>query len=74
MFCVFSGDGVNLLRKYLNEEGAHSYDGEITMFDEGDLIGTGDDADPDGLMGLMQSTVLDNDDGDGDDFDMDGHL
>ena len=60
VFCVFSGEGVNRLRKYLNE--APIYDTEGTMYD---------DRDPDGEMdaerqvaGLMHATGINDDDDD----------
>ncbi|MCJ1432266.1 SCF ubiquitin ligase complex subunit [Xylographa pallens] len=66
VFCVFSGDGVSKLRKYLNED---HFDSEINMYEEGEMLG--DDGDADGILGLMQSTGLDAEDGDGDEFDVD---
>lgn len=66
---MFSGDGVNKLRKYLNEDPT-IFDGEVTMY-EGEDGDAGDDGDADGILGLMQSTGLDTEDGDGDDYDVD---
>ena len=54
------------LRKYLNED---HFDSEFNMYEEGEMLG--DDGDADGILGLMQSTGLDAEDGDGDDFDVD---
>ena len=55
VFCVFSGDGVNRLRGYLNES---SYITEGTMFVDGEV-----DGDPDGqVAGMMHATGLNDDD------------
>ena len=56
VFCVFSGDGVNRLRSYLNDNLPATYD-EGTMYDDRD----GDDADQT-VVGLMQITGLGPDD------------
>lgn len=61
VFCVFSGDGVNRLRNYLNDNLPATYD-EGTMYDDRD----GDDADQT-VAGLMQITGLGPDDEDMDD-------
>ena len=66
VFCVFSGDGVSRLRRYLNED---HFESEVTMYEEGEILG--DDGDADGILGLMQSTGLDAEDGDGDGDDFD---
>ena len=34
VFCVFSGEGVNRLRNYLNEDAGNIYDIEGTMYDD----------------------------------------
>ena len=61
VFCVFSGEGVNRLRKYLNDT-PPIYESESTMYD---------DRDPDGEMdaerqvaGLMHATGINDDDED----------
>ncbi len=74
VFCVFSGEGVNRLRNYLNEthlrnylnenQPSVTYDTEGTMYDDRD----GDDGDPDQqVTGLMHATGLGADDDDMDD-------
>lgn len=67
VFCVFSGEGVNRLRTYLNQE-ASVYDTEGTMYD------AGDEEDGDAQLdlqvaGLMHATGLGLDDEDMDDGD-----
>lgn len=46
------------------------FDGEVTMYDDPDAgdenMGMGDEIDDQGLLGLMESTVLDTEDGDED--------
>ena len=61
VFCVFSGEGVNRLRNYLNE---HQHDTEGTMYD--DREGEEGDADQQ-VTGLMHATGLGADDDDMDD-------
>ena len=65
VFCVFSGEGVNRLRTYLNEnQPSMIYDTEGTMYDDHD----GDDGDADQqVTGLMHATGLGADDDDMDD-------
>ncbi|KAK3176045.1 hypothetical protein OEA41_007367 [Lepraria neglecta] len=67
VFCVFSGDGVNKLRAYLNEIGPEiAYDTEGTMYDDRE----GDDMDTDQhLPGLMHATGINDDDDDMDEVD-----
>ena len=67
VFCVFSGDGVNKLRTYLNEIGPDIvYDTEGTMYDDRE----GDDMDTDQhLPGLMHATGINDDDDDMDEVD-----
>ena len=58
MFCVFSGDGVNRLRVYLNETPETIYDTEGTMYDDRDP-----DAEADGqVAGMMHAAALHDDD------------
>jgi len=65
VFCVFSGDGVNRLRNYLNQEG-FAYETEGTMYDDGQA----DDMDTDQqLPGLMHATGINDDDDDMDEAD-----
>ena len=65
VFRVFSGEGVDDLRNYLNEnQPSVTYDTEGTMYDDRD----GDDGDPDQqVTGLMHATGLGADDDDMDD-------
>ena len=65
VFCVFSGEGVNRLRTYLNEnENSVIYNTEGTMYDDHD----GEEGDPDQqVTGLMHATGLGADDDDMDD-------
>lgn len=67
VFCVFSGEGVGNLRDHLNSE-MHVFDGEVTMYDDPDAgdEAMGDDIEERGLLGLMESTVLDTEEGDED--------
>lgn len=61
MFCVFSGEGVNRLRSYLNESPETLYDTEGTMYDDRE----GEDMDTDHhVAGLMHATGLNDDDDD----------
>ena len=69
VFCVFSGEGVGNLRDHLNSE-MQVFEGEVTMYDDpdgnDDAMGMGDDGEDQGLLGLMESTVLDTEDGEDD--------
>lgn len=67
VFCVFSGEGVNRLRTYLNQE-ASVYDTEGTMYDAGDEE-DGDAQLDQQVAGLMHATGLGLDDEDMDDGD-----
>lgn len=61
VFCVFSGEGVNRLRNYLNESPETLYDTEGTMYDDRE----GEDMDTDHqVAGLMHATGLNDDDDD----------
>lgn len=63
VFCVFSGEGVNRLRQYLNEDLRATYDPEGTMYDDRD----GEDGEPDQtveMAGMMHATGLGVDDED----------
>ena len=67
MFCVFSGEGVNRLRQYLNEAPQELYDADGTMFDdrEADGDGGGNTAGPGGnVAAMMQVTAINDDDDD----------
>ncbi len=65
VFCVFSGEGVNRLRTYLNSQ-PDIYDTEGTMYDDRD----GEDIDNDQqVAGLMHATGLNDDDDDMDEVD-----
>ena len=61
VFCVFSGEGVNRLRNYLNESPDTLYDTEGTMYD--DREGESMDTDHQ-VVGLMHATGLNDDDDD----------
>lgn len=61
-FCVFSGDGVNRLRKYLNEDPAATYEPEGTMFDDQDGEAEADQTVQ--MAGMMNATGLGPDDED----------
>ena len=62
VFCVFSGDGVNRLRDFLNDGPQQVYDNDGTMFDDRE----GEEGETDQQMvGLMHATGID----DGDDMD-----
>jgi F-box and leucine-rich repeat protein GRR1 len=58
VFCVFSGEGVNRLRHYLNSD-RMQYDTEGTMYDDAEEEGEGDDQQ---LAGPMGTTNLNEDD------------
>lgn len=60
VFCVFSGDGVNRLRNYLNESPETLYDTEGTMYDDRE----GEDMDSHQVAGLMHTTNLNDEDDD----------
>lgn len=60
VFCVFSGEGVNQLRNYLNESPETLYDTEGTMYDDRE----GEDMDSHQVAGLMHTTNLNDDDDD----------
>ena len=67
VFCVFSGEGVNRLRTYLNEAPESIYDTEGTMYDDRDPDG---DIDAEGqVAGLMNATGINDDDEDMDEVD-----
>ena len=66
VFCVFSGEGVNRLRIYLNESPESLYETEGTMYDDREV----EDMDTDQrLPGLMHATGLNDDDDDMDEVD-----
>lgn len=70
VFCVFSGEGVNRLRDYLNDYPTATYDPEGTMYDDRD----GEDGETDQtveMAGMMNATGLGADDEDMED-DVDG--
>ena len=55
VFCVFSGDGVNRLRNYLNTDTSSAVsDTEGTMYDDG----LEDDGSAEHMVGLMQGTQI----------------
>lgn len=59
VFCVFSGDGVNRLRLYLNQLNISSRDeSEATMYDDDEEL----DEDEGRMTGLMNATVINDDD------------
>lgn len=62
VFCVFSGDGVNRLRKYLNEGPVATYEPEGTMFDDQDGEAEADQTVQ--MAGMMNATGLGPDDED----------
>lgn len=62
VFCVFSGEGVNGLRDFLNEDPRVTYDPEGTMFD--DREGEDPEADQTVMAGMMHATGLGADDED----------
>ena len=63
LFCVFSGDGVNRLRRYLNDDLLERFDSGRTMYRDHD----DDDLDEQTVAGLMHATGLGPDDDDMDD-------
>lgn len=56
VFCVFSGDGVNRLRLYLNQ--LSRAESEATMYDDDEEL----DEDEGRMTGLMNATVINDDD------------
>ncbi|KAL4880106.1 hypothetical protein BJY04DRAFT_219634 [Aspergillus karnatakaensis] len=59
LFCVFSGDGVNLLRDHLNREAAPQREmNEATMYDDDEEL----DEDEGQVTGLMHATAINDDD------------
>lgn len=62
VFCVFSGDGVNRLRKYLNEDPVATYEPEGIMFDDQDGEAEADQTVQ--MAGMMNATGLGPDDED----------
>lgn len=69
VFCVFSGEGVGRLRKYLNDAIEDKFDPETTMYDDHEAEAEADgDMDTDQTVaGLMNATGIN----DADDEDMD---
>lgn len=66
MFCVFSGEGVNRLRAYLNEAPDNMFETEATMYDDREA----EDMDTDvQVAGLMHATGINDDDEDMDEVD-----
>lgn len=63
VFCVFSGDGVNRLRNYLNEDPAGIYDTEGTMYDDREIP----EGDNDHQVASLMHMAGINDDEDGED-------
>lgn len=61
VFCVFSGDGVNRLRNYLNADPNSLYDPESTMYDDREVT----DGDNDQQVTTLMNTADINDDDDG---------
>ena len=59
VFCVFSGDGVNRLRTYLNEAPPEMYAEEGTMFDDREVE---PDLDTDAAVTTMMNAAVINDD------------
>ncbi|KAL4965153.1 putative ubiquitin ligase complex F-box protein GRR1 [Aspergillus stella-maris] len=58
VFCVFSGEGVNLLRDHLNREAAPQRDlNEATMYDDDEDL----DEDEGQVTGLMHATAINDD-------------
>ena len=57
VFCVFSGDGVNKLRKHLNEteEDRQTYASSLSAYDEGM-------DEENGINGMLHNTALDGED------------
>ena len=62
---MFSGEGVNRLRTYLNEAPADMYVDEATMFDDREGDQDGDTA----VTNMMNATVINDDDEDMDEGD-----
>lgn len=62
VFCVFSGDGVNRLRKYLNEDPVATYEPDGIMFDDQDGEAEADQTVQ--MAGMMNATGLGPDDED----------
>ena len=60
---MFSGDGVNRLRNYLNDDAANIYDADGTMFDDRELI----DGENDQQVASLMHMAGINDDDDADD-------
>ena len=61
VFCVFSGDGVNRLRNYLNADPQTVYDTEATMYDDREAT----DGDNDQQVASLMNMHGINDDEDG---------
>lgn len=58
VFCVFSGDGVNQLRDYLNQTGTLTpEETEATMYDDDEEL-----EDEGAMTGLMDATGINDDD------------
>lgn len=57
VFCVFSGDGVNRLRDYLNQK-PQQFQEEATMYDDDEEL----DEDEGQMTGLMHATGISDDD------------
>ena len=67
VFCVFSGDGVNRLRQYLNDAPQELYDADGTMFDDRELDADGGDNNTGAggnVAAMMQVTAINDDDED----------
>ncbi|KAJ6129787.1 SCF ubiquitin ligase complex subunit [Penicillium capsulatum] len=59
VFCVFSGDGVNRLRDYLNQQGSSTpEETEATMYDDDEEL----EEDEGAMTGLMDATGINDDD------------
>lgn len=58
VFCVFSGEGVNRLRDYLNRAAHLQEEAEATMYDDDEEL----DGDEGQMTGLMQDTALNDED------------
>lgn len=71
VFCVFSGEGVNRLRAYLNRERIQ-YDTEGTMYDDAEEEGDGENAHMTGLMAATAITDEDEEMGEDGEGDEDG--
>ena len=70
VFCVFSGDGVNRLRNYLNVDPQSLYDTETTMYDDREVTDGDNDQRVASLMNMHG--INDDDDGEEDTEVMDG--